>query len=323
MSVVDSSPAFGGSPVDNVRRDIKDGAYHCPQCDTPFTRRSNLRRHFQIHMRSATLKCENCNEEFAAKEDLQSHTPNCYSWSAMQGHGAEKAYGGGNTHGRQMSQQPQAYDARNHGSYAPTAFPSFDSPETRYLGSYHTGGTGDFGIGSMGGIPMSPGSSVPPTPPLTSSYDGNNYMTSNATGVYPHRRQSVSSSSNSSSSASSSPYTQPPAHVQAANYGYFNGTDTNALFNNSQGQTRLGSEKLYTRRQVKDMIDVVSECLIESMENVLRPPTIAGTIQLDSPDGQMIRPVAGRDETFRQTLLSDAIPRAYLRMHSGANNPKV
>jgi len=36
------------SPVDNIRRDTRDGAYHCPQCDTPFTRRSNLRRHFQI-----------------------------------------------------------------------------------------------------------------------------------------------------------------------------------------------------------------------------------------------------------------------------------
>lgn len=189
--------------------------------------------------------------------------------------GQDRAYGGGNV--RQMSQQPQAYDAGN-GSYAtPTAFPSFDPPETRYLGNYHTGGTG-----SMGGIPVSPGSSVPPTPPLSSSYDGNSYMNSNPTGLYPHRRQSVSSSSNvgssnfcetsnnisrtqSSSSASSSPYTQPPAHVQAANYGYFNGADTNALFNTPQGQTRLGSETLYTRRQVRDMIDVVSECLIESM----------------------------------------------------------
>lgn len=43
-----SENASFGSPVDNIRRDIKDNAYHCPQCDTPFTRRSNLRRHFQI-----------------------------------------------------------------------------------------------------------------------------------------------------------------------------------------------------------------------------------------------------------------------------------
>jgi predicted RNA-binding Zn-ribbon protein involved in translation (DUF1610 family) len=83
------SEALFVGPVDNVRRDTRDGAYHCPQCDTPFTRRSNLRRHFQIReylkdsvnpvadpvfdtsmpldMRSPLFKCENCGEEYTTK----------------------------------------------------------------------------------------------------------------------------------------------------------------------------------------------------------------------------------------------------------------
>ena len=34
--------------VDELRRNPEDGAYHCPKCDAPFTRRSNLRRHYGI-----------------------------------------------------------------------------------------------------------------------------------------------------------------------------------------------------------------------------------------------------------------------------------
>jgi hypothetical protein len=36
------------SEVDALTRDPVDGAYHCPACDAPFTRRSNLRRHYTI-----------------------------------------------------------------------------------------------------------------------------------------------------------------------------------------------------------------------------------------------------------------------------------
>jgi hypothetical protein len=34
--------------IDSLRRNPTDGAYHCPRCDAPFTRRSNLRRHYHI-----------------------------------------------------------------------------------------------------------------------------------------------------------------------------------------------------------------------------------------------------------------------------------
>ena len=36
--------------IDDLRRRSDDGAYHCPQCDAPFTRRSNLRRHYAIRV---------------------------------------------------------------------------------------------------------------------------------------------------------------------------------------------------------------------------------------------------------------------------------
>lgn len=70
--------------IDNVSRDSKDGTYRCPQCQTPFTRRSNLRRHFQIRkeignltvnsannysldLRGTSMICEVCNEEHSTK----------------------------------------------------------------------------------------------------------------------------------------------------------------------------------------------------------------------------------------------------------------
>lgn len=79
-------------PIDNVSRDSKDGTYRCPQCQTPFTRRSNLRRHFQIRewtdnfckgllitsqdLRGSSLKCEVCNEEHSTKYCLSYNASN-------------------------------------------------------------------------------------------------------------------------------------------------------------------------------------------------------------------------------------------------------
>ena len=97
-------------------------------------------------------------------------------------------------------------------------------------------------------------------------------------------------------------------------------------------------EPVYTRRQVKEMIDVVSDCLIETMvsrsgiflffplircrlqENVLTRPGQPGDIlQVDSPNGQLVRSL--KEDGFRQTVLSEAIPRVYYRMQNG--NPRV
>ncbi|KAF8959912.1 hypothetical protein BDZ97DRAFT_1364394 [Flammula alnicola] len=322
-----SENATFASPVDNVRRDIKDNAYHCPQCDTPFTRRSNLRRHFQIHMRSSLLNCENCNEEFSTREDLERHAPGCYSWSSVHDktlRAMERPYAKGGPdamvpHSRGMT---QSFDGRN-GNYAapPSAFPNFESPESRYIGNYPPS---DFSqvMPSL----SSSGSVVPPTPPLSSAFDGN-YVNPSSPNVFSHRRPSVSSSSNSSSSASSSPYTQPPAHLRGATYGYYPSTEVRSDGPpwNLVPAAQNGEKPVYTRRQVKEMIDVVSESLIESMESVLtRSPSVSvpsGSMQLESPDGQLVRSI--RDEGFRQTVLSEALPRAYYRMHPNDPNSEV
>ncbi|KAF9451817.1 hypothetical protein P691DRAFT_698410 [Macrolepiota fuliginosa MF-IS2] len=68
--------------IDSLRRNPTDGAYHCPRCDAPFTRRSNLRRHYHIHTRNMVHKCQSCSQVFAKSEELQSHSLQCSSTSA-------------------------------------------------------------------------------------------------------------------------------------------------------------------------------------------------------------------------------------------------
>ncbi|EKM79632.1 hypothetical protein AGABI1DRAFT_114132 [Agaricus bisporus var. burnettii JB137-S8] len=63
--------------IDSLRRNATDGAYHCPRCDAPFTRRSNLRRHYHIHTRNMVHKCQHCNQSFAKSEELHSHSVQC------------------------------------------------------------------------------------------------------------------------------------------------------------------------------------------------------------------------------------------------------
>ncbi|KII84930.1 hypothetical protein PLICRDRAFT_347224 [Plicaturopsis crispa FD-325 SS-3] len=68
--------------VDGVSRAASDDKYHCPTCDTAFTRRSNLRRHYAIHTRNLDFKCEGCNKAFARRvsrgsDQLRFHAPNC------------------------------------------------------------------------------------------------------------------------------------------------------------------------------------------------------------------------------------------------------
>jgi len=73
----------------------------------------------------------------------------------------------------------------------------------------------------------------------------------------------------SSSSTHSSPYIYPAGQPQHTTYGYYPPTDVrpdNFLWNAVPPSTSTNVEiPVYTRRQVKDMIDVVSECLMESM----------------------------------------------------------
>ncbi|KDR69867.1 hypothetical protein GALMADRAFT_230512 [Galerina marginata CBS 339.88] len=319
------------SPIDNIRRDNKDGAYHCPQCDTPFTRRSNLRRHFQIHMRSAIQKCESCSEEFLTREEYQTHTLSCYSSMAWT-NSTQKPF-------KMMQRSFVKVDTSNNpeslvappriatGNFvdgsaygAANLFPNFDSPDACFPGNYTAS---DFG--QVMSPLSSSGSVVTANSVLSSPFDGNFGNPSSPPNTFSHRRPSTSSSSISSSSTSSSPYVNALRHPHSSCYGCYSCTGGGVDNSSWQGvpASPLPSmeEPVYTRRQVKDMIDVVSECLIETMENVLTRPQ-SGGMHLDSANanGQLVRSI--RDDGFRQTVLSEAIPRVYYRIHTGGN-PKV
>ncbi|PPR02671.1 hypothetical protein CVT26_009787 [Gymnopilus dilepis] len=327
-SMAESKPL--ASPIDSIRRDSKDGAYHCPQCDTPFTRRSNLRRHYQIHMRSAVLKCEGCGEEYTSKDEFQAHSLSCYSgvgWS----HPGQKPL--------RVVQRPFTKPEPSsspdflampprlmNGGFADgtayptsTLFPNFDSPDTRFPGNYTAS---DF---SQVMSPLSSsGSAVSANSVLSSSFDGNFAIQSSSPTTFSHRRPSTSSSmSSSSASATSSPYVHALTHPHGPCPGCYACTgrpDQPGWQPVPPTSLPALEEPVYTRRQVKEMIDVVSDCLIETMENVLTRPGQPGDIlQVDSPNGQLVRSL--KEDGFRQTVLSEAIPRVYYRMQNG--NPRV
>jgi hypothetical protein len=173
-------------------------------------------------MRNSVLKCENCSDEFGSRylppslsckarkvllttsefknlhrEELQNHAPGCYSWSSVHDktlQAMERPYGKDGWCDTLLAQSrglTQSFDGR---SYAgpPSAYPTFDSPESRYLANYHAS---DF-TQVMPSVPSS-GSVIPPTPPLVpSSFDGSYVHASSSPNVFSHRRQSISSSSN-------------------------------------------------------------------------------------------------------------------------------
>ncbi|CAA7260353.1 unnamed protein product [Cyclocybe aegerita] len=313
-------------PVDNVRRDAKDGAYHCPQCDTPFTRRSNLRRHFQIHTRNTIHKCDTCDEEFSSKQEMQAHTSTCYPWSPTTDRTLRPndssfvhdifpdSAGALSLTSRPTNTMPYGQDYLSSSGL----FPNFDSPDARYQGNYHAL--------DMAMTPLSSGTIVPPGSPL-SSFDGNPASQH----TFSQRRPSTSSSL-SSSSASSSPlsYTHSIGHPHATCYNGFIPNDSRqpnmGNWNGSAPLTPVTpvEEPVYTRQQVKDMIDVVSECLIDTMENVITrsQPSPGGPIHFQSASGQLVHSI--RDADFRQTVISEAVPRVFYRIHSrGLNDQKL
>ncbi|KAF9524981.1 hypothetical protein CPB83DRAFT_909509 [Crepidotus variabilis] len=306
-------------PVDNVRRDAKDGAYHCPQCDTPFTRRSNLRRHFQIHTRNAVQKCENCEEEFANKQELQQHSSSCYSltWNPSN----DKAFRGlDSTLLTDTASDPTfntnagTLNAFLYGANYPSStslFPSFDTPETRY-GTY---GTNEF----ISPLP-SPIGVMPSRTNSSNALDGNlgSLNSSLNTAFAPTRRPSSASSGSLSSSASPSPFSATPNMSQTSfpsvqtSYGW-NGLSTSPM-------DPVDDYAFYSRQQVKEMIDVVSECLIDTMENVITRTGSASLGMFDSVEGQLVQNM--RDAGFRQTVISEAMPRVFYRMQTRGNEQK-
>ncbi|KAH9485811.1 hypothetical protein JR316_0002726 [Psilocybe cubensis] len=204
------------------------------------------------------------------------------------------------------------------GAYPPTPpnyFTNFDPQDPRYLSNQNPSSTFSPSMSHL-----SSSSVVNPNSLMQSSFDANFATPSSPPSSFSHRRPSVSSSI-SSSSTPSSPYALALTQAQGNYYGAYAGgrPDTSSAWHVPPVPlANTMEEPVYTRRQVKDMIDVVSECLIDTMENVLSRPQ-------DSPhqeygNGQLIHSI--RDDGFRQTVLSEAIPRAYYRIQS-ASKPKV
>ena len=63
--------------IDSLRRDATDGSYHCPQCNAPFTRRSNLRRHYHIRELSSSLPFGHRFPHLRAFRQTQHELPMC------------------------------------------------------------------------------------------------------------------------------------------------------------------------------------------------------------------------------------------------------
>ncbi|KAF4621132.1 hypothetical protein D9613_001158 [Agrocybe pediades] len=313
--MVESKPS--ASPIDHVRRDSRDSAYHCPQCDTPFTRRSNLRRHFQIHMRSAVFKCQKCTDEFSSKEEIQSHSLTCFSptdsldWSGtreersshrmtMQHPYHTKSHSYPN-HQSHLPSSPYhlPQSIATHGTYIPPpVVPSanFESAETHYTGHYAQSNYGQSLNSSPSGMPTSSG--------MPASFDGNFMPPSTPPSSYSHRRPSVSSSI-SSTSATSSPYHHALTHSSSP------GVDCNC----PNPPLSTLHEQVYDRHLEK-MVNVVGDCLIETMGDVLTRPQ--GGMH-EPPNGHLIRSI--QDDTFRRTVMSEALPRVFHRMQGGDYPP--
>ncbi|KAF9047657.1 hypothetical protein BJ165DRAFT_1526938 [Panaeolus papilionaceus] len=312
---MDSRKTSNSDPIDNIRRDSKDGAYHCPQCNTPFTRRSNLRRHYQIHMRSMLVKCENCSDEYYSTEELQAHLTTCFSapWSnndALQSMSNSFLAGMTNANeSRAMSPQQKPTRQSLSGDFRSSSngFPDFDSLGARNMGNYQ-GSVLNHALSSL----SSSGSIHSPTP----SFDGNMAMAAMSDS---HRRPSTSSSSVSSSSTSSAPYT--PSIGNSHDNGFYSCLENQSNFDrwNSFPNSPVDGEPVYTRRQVKDMIDVMSECLIETMETVITrgQPTPLTAIHLETAnDPRLAVQPAAKETELRQAILSEALPRLSYKMQS-------
>ncbi|KAF8805186.1 hypothetical protein BYT27DRAFT_6669752 [Phlegmacium glaucopus] len=267
-------------PIDNVSRDSKDGTYRCPQCQTPFTRRSNLRRHFQIHLRGSSLKCEVCNEEHSTKDSLQDHVTASHSaiWNVTH----EKP---------QRIVIPQDIPPSNpHSPFASVSPPSFGpfSSQNGSAGQYPSLASPaparafqvpNFGRLNLGSSSTASTTAILPRPASSLTSDRNIAMHGASPRINPfsHRRSNTSSSSISSSPISpSSPYTrlgQPGP--QQGHYGVYPPSQIPSLLSHQDwiadvmGQQIMGHDgderPIYTRQQVKNMLDVVSDCFIESV----------------------------------------------------------
>jgi len=240
--------------INNLPRDPEDRAYHCPICQAPFTRRSNLRRHFIIHTRSMPFKCSFCNTGFTRSDDFHYHILHCNDMQKKSS-------------GDSRFQQTQNFDQSTAASpVSTTVDPTTTPPNTSLPFGQNT---------SVPSSPFNPFSQIAdqevdqafsdfitsldseyPTPG-PSPFAGSPYSDSG----YPDRPpSSASMSSLMTSSTGSQPTLERWTHINHQR-------NTKPYCRNRQKNIE---RPVYTRRQVDEMLSAVSACFVEKLEEVLR-----------------------------------------------------
>ncbi|KAF5378777.1 hypothetical protein D9615_006930 [Tricholomella constricta] len=276
--------------LDDLCRDPNDGAYHCPSCETPFTRRSNLRRHFVIHTRNLPFKCPNCEERFSRGDELHYHSLLCNetSWRDTTDFFFQSAFNrpeGFDAMLTDHSESPiraQSLLPQNSLASSPSnqSSPDKDQALEDLLSSFATTAMPDM---QQHGLPYDQFSTLEE---LTA-------FSSVGSGILSPSRSRCSSANRVA------PY---PRRVQQYNGGH---------------RSRKSKEKpIYTRRQVDDMLDAVSTCFAGTMEEVLR-----------RVDSQSKPPEKQLESTRRTTtqaspsselrkMLSETLPRLFDSLQS-------
>ncbi|KAH0583295.1 hypothetical protein H2248_011168 [Termitomyces sp. 'cryptogamus'] len=273
--------------LDNLCRDPEDGAYHCPSCNAPFTRRSNLRRHFVIHTRNMPFKCDSCESRFSRSDELRYHLLSC----------------------------PEPWQGATTPSF-PT-IPRFSSnPVFNVMAPLQTDVTPSFLAHN----------SPPTISPSSASQDADqafadfmSSLSSPASDVIDEFRTSYNQfgalgnvlgpTDKNPSSSNRSPISRRPSTNRTRLYPRRTTIQPYYALNRRK---KIKDKPIYTRCQVDDMLNAVSSCFAGTMEEVLRRIDANNRNNDKAPDPvkNAVVPVEGPNHELRK-ILSDTLPRLF------------
>ncbi|RDB27169.1 hypothetical protein Hypma_004581 [Hypsizygus marmoreus] len=238
--------------IDDLRRDPDDGAYHCPRCDSPFTRRSNLRRHYSIHIRNMESKCPACGKSFASTDDFQFHIVHC----------PKSAWSTPDPDSSLQSEQRSSFDE----AIGSTSGPSFLDPNPTSSDIFSLVSTPAAQEEDLNDFLSSLSCSSMPATPSLSSFPNFDSLSSlgmpSATWALPN--QSDPTLPGNIESYESFP-ARNPRSPQRSHPGYL-----------ETSKRKFKEKPIYTRRQVEDMLDVVTNTFVGRIAKILRRSNLNG-----------------------------------------------